>query len=127
MSAHLALRYGTLRPRATRTSMPLSTIRRVREYVEAHLHDDLRVEDLARVAGTSAEYFARAFKRATGEAPYAHVLRRRLERARDALGASDEPLLAIAERLGFADQAHLTRLFRRQFGAPPGAFRRGAR
>jgi AraC-like DNA-binding protein len=31
---------------------------------------------------------------------------------------------AIAQRLGFADQAHLTRLFRRRFGAPPGAYRR---
>jgi AraC family transcriptional regulator len=59
-----------------------------------------------------------------GEPPHTYVLRRRLERAREALQTSDEPLLAIALRLGFSDQPHLTRLFRRRFGVPPGAFRR---
>jgi len=92
--------------------------------IEAHLGDDVRVAELAAIAGTSPQHFARAFKRKLGEAPYAYVRRRRLDRARDAVRASDEPLHVIAARLGFADQAHLTRWFRRRFGVPPGALRR---
>jgi len=127
LAVHLSLRYGNIRPPTARVFVSPQAIGRVRDYIEAHLHDDLRIEDLARVAGTNAQHFARAFKRQTGEPPYAHVLRRRLERARDAARSSDEPLFAIAQRLGFADQAHLTRLFRQRFGAPPGAYRRGHR
>jgi AraC family transcriptional regulator len=124
LAVHLALRYGDVRAPAGRAVLAPQAVGRVLEYIEAHLHDDLRVEDLAGIAGTSAQYFARAFKRHAGEPPHAFVLRRRLERARDAVRTSDEPLFAIAQRLGFADQAHLTRLFRRRFGAPPGAYRR---
>jgi AraC family transcriptional regulator len=51
----------------------------------------------------------------------------RLERARRLLDATDVALSDVALRAGFADQAHFTRLFKRQFGVTPGAFTRARR
>lgn len=127
IATHVALRHGSLQGQAAPAAVPAAALRRALDYIDANLGRELRVDQLARVAGAAARSFARAFKRRTGETPYAYVLRRRLERARDAVVAGDEPIFAIAARLGFADQAHLTRLFRRRFGAPPGALRRGGR
>lgn len=99
---------------------------RVKDRIEASLGEALRVGDLAAVAGLSPAHFAREFKRLTSESPHAYVMRRRVERARE-LFAVERSVAEVAMRCGFADQAHLTRLFRRRYGVGPGAFVRGAR
>ena len=102
-----------------------AAIRRVREYVEAHLGDDLALADLANVAGLSPYHFARTFARATGMPPHRYVVARRVERAREQLVATRRPIVAIALDLGFASQGQLHRAFRRHLGTTPGACRRG--
>ena len=97
---------------------------RVRDYIEAHLGQSLSVADLAAVAAASPSHFSRSFKAATGEAVWAYVRRRRCERARDMLRFTDEPVVVIAHRCGFASQSHFTSSFKRAFGATPAAFRR---
>jgi len=81
---------------------------------------------MARVAARSVCYFSRAFKVSFGETPHAYVMRRRVRRAQELMLNSDEPLSHIALACGFADQAHLSRLFRREVGATPSAWRRAA-
>jgi AraC family transcriptional regulator len=127
LSVHLAVRYGNMQPKSRRASLARTSLTQVLDFIEAHLGDPLSIERLARVTGSPFQSFARSFKAQMGEPPHSYVLRRRLERAREALQTSDEPLLALALRLGFSDQSHLTRLFRRRFGVPPGAFRRVGR
>jgi len=56
-----------------------------------------------------------------GRAPHRHLLTLRLERARHLLDAPGARLSSVALRLGFADQSHFTRLFKREFGVTPGA------
>jgi AraC-like DNA-binding protein len=98
--------------------------RRVIEFVEANLTGTIRIENLAQTARLSVSYFSRAFRSDFGESPYGFVVRRRIERAQEMMLLTDEPLACIAIACGLADQAHLTRLFRRIVGASPASWRR---
>jgi len=92
---------------------------RVIDYIEENLACDLRLVELSSVAGISRSHFARAFRNAVGMAPQAFVLQRRLARAVEWLTPRSLSMREVAARCGFADQAHLTRVFKSQFGHPP--------
>ncbi|MEL6280633.1 MAG: AraC family transcriptional regulator [Pseudomonadota bacterium] len=101
------------------------SIARAIDYLETHLTESgLRIQDLACAAAMSSSHFATVFKVATGETPYAFILRRRAEFARDLIAGTREPLGQIAYTAGFSSQAHMSTVFRRVFGATPGALRR---
>jgi AraC-like DNA-binding protein len=87
----------------------------------------LTVANLCRRLGLSRSTLHRLFEAEGGVQAY--IRERRLEAARLALGdpANGEPIYAIAERLGFSDAAHLSRLFRERFGASPSQFRAQSR
>jgi AraC family transcriptional regulator len=87
--------------------------------LEANLAGDLQLVELCNVAGISRSHFARAFRNTIGMAPHTFVLQRRLSRAIELLTLGKPSMREIAERCGFADQAHLTRAFKTQFGYPP--------
>lgn len=102
-----------------------AALRRLRAFVEAHLGESIGLDRLAAVCGLSTGHFTRAFRQSTGLSPGQFVMARRLERARDALTAHPPRSIAgIATDLGFSDQAHLTRQFKRRYGITPGAWRR---
>jgi AraC family transcriptional regulator len=84
----------------------------------------LRVSDLAAAEGVHPVYFARVFRRYYRMTPGEYVRRLRLEWARERVQATTESLASIALECGFSDQSHLTRAFRRRFGATPGHLRR---
>jgi AraC-like DNA-binding protein len=94
--------------------------------VRARLADELRTPpSLAEIAaglGLSRFQVLRAFRASTGMPPYAWLAQHRVARARTLLDAGRRPAEAAAET-GFADQAHLTRWFRRVLGVTPGAYR----
>jgi len=98
-------------------------LRRVRDFIEAHLDDDLSLTVLADIACLSPYHFSRSFKESAGVGPQRYVIQRRLERAKTLLRRSKEPLALIAQEAGFADQSHLTSIFRREMGVTPGRFR----
>jgi len=100
---------------------------RVRNYIEAHLAEPITIQDLAEQTGLSASYFSRAFRASVGEAPYVHVMRRRIEQACVMMLETTDPLSQIAVDCGLADQSHFTRLFRRFLGTTPNAWRRSHR
>jgi AraC-like DNA-binding protein len=99
-------------------------IARVRAFIEENLHGNIETRDLSAVAQRSPAHFSRSFKRALGEPPHAYVIRRRLERACHLMVTTSEPLSEIALSVGFSDQSHLCRLFRRAFGQSPSIWRR---
>jgi AraC-like DNA-binding protein len=96
--------------------------------IRARLHDepdrDLSVTEAAREAGLHPVTVGLQFRRAFGCSIRAYRQRLRAERAAIALLAPRAPLTAVALRHGFYDLSHLTRVFRREYGVPPGAFRR---
>lgn len=120
---------GTNRPPAppARGGLSPAARRRALELMEAKLDARLTVETLAREVGLSAAHFARAFKETLGQAPHQFLLSLRLERARRLLEMPGAELSRIALGAGFADQSHLTRLFKRQYGITPGALLRSRR
>jgi AraC family transcriptional regulator len=97
--------------------------RAVHDFVEEHLHERIALDDLAAVASLSRCRFVRRFRLSTGTSPYVFVLDRRVARARLLLTRTGMPLSVVALRCGFADQSHLTRVFRARVGVTPGRFR----
>jgi AraC family transcriptional regulator len=124
---HLLLRHagvGEPRPVRAKGGLSASAKRRVLELIDARLDARLTVETLAGEVGLSPAHFARAFKQTIGRAPHEYLLYLRLERARRLLELPGAMLSDIAQRTGFADQAHFTRLFKRAYGITPGALLR---
>lgn len=99
-------------------------LRQVKIHIEENLADRLHVETLASLARLSTSHFCRAFKNSTGETAHTYIMRRRLERAQALMLGTAESLCQIAAACGLADQAHLTRLFRRYTGQTPFNWRR---
>lgn len=97
---------------------------RVRDHIQANLHQRLTLDELAAAVGLSKFHFARQFRASTGTTPHEFVLCRRLERARVLLERTDTPLPEIAAGCGFADQSHMNRLFRKRLDITPGEVRR---
>ncbi|KTT71623.1 AraC family transcriptional regulator [Sphingomonas endophytica] len=89
----------------------------------AHPEEAHTLDALAARAGLTASHFCRVFKKAIGTTPHQYVMKARLERARDLLGASDMSIAAIADQLGFTSQSHFTRAFRYHAGQTPSGWR----
>lgn len=124
LSADLLAKYAdgpiTLRPgHLARGGLGDRQLRRVREHVEAHLAEDIHVDDLASVAGVGRTALTVRFRASTGLSPYQYVMGRRVERAKSLLAAGDMSLAEIAIACGFADQAHFATTFRRRTGMRP--------
>jgi AraC-like DNA-binding protein len=94
----------------------------VRDLLGDRIAENVRLDELARVAEISPFHLIRLFRRCYGVTPFAYQRNLRVERARAAL-RSGESLAQIAVDLGFADQSHLGRAFRKVMGATPGQYR----
>lgn len=102
-------------------------VARVRSHMRRHLGDAITLADLASAGGMSKFHFIRRYRLRTGTTPMADLRLTRLAAARDLLLTTNLPLKDIAPRCGLRDEFHLSRLFRRQFHASPGQFRRHRR
>ena len=99
-------------------------VRKVSAHIEANVEGAIGVGDLAALARLSVSQFSRAFRQSFGQAPHAYVMCRRVARAQRLMLGDSEPLSQIALAVGLADQAHLSKLFRRYTGETPNAWRR---
>ncbi|HXH93930.1 MAG TPA: helix-turn-helix domain-containing protein [Thermoanaerobaculia bacterium] len=115
----------TIKP--PRGGLAPGALRRVTEYMDSHLCEELALESLAAHAGLSTSHFARAFKQSVGVPPHRYLLEQRVKKAGDLLKQTQEPLTAIAQSLGFADQSHFSRSFHWLVGLAPSEFRRSHR
>lgn len=98
-------------------------LRRIVEYLDAHLPQRVDLAHLAALAGLSQSHFSRAFKASTGMAPYRWQLDARIRRAQALLIGSHATLDEVAEATGFADAVHFGRTFRKLTGTTPAAWR----
>src|ERR1700734_69642 len=106
-----------------RSSMPTTRLNRILEFINQNLAQDLRLWELAQIAGMSPNYFCELFKVSTGLPPYQYILRCRIERAKQYLRDPKITLACAGAAAGFADQSHFTKVFRRIVGVPPMRFR----
>jgi AraC family transcriptional regulator len=103
--------------------LPLSRLYRLRSYLETHLDEELTLEKLAMEAKMSTRHLLRAFTLHFGVPPHQYVLGRRIERVKELLRNSDQPLADIAAETGFCSQSHLCAAFKRSVGLSPSAYR----
>jgi AraC family transcriptional regulator len=99
-------------------------LRRVIDYLDAHLPERVELAQLAQLVGLSTSHFSRAFKVSTGMAPYQWQLNARVRRAQAQLIDTDASLDQIAAATGFADAVHFGRRFRQLTGVAPATWRR---
>ncbi len=99
--------------------LPKWRLKRVVDYVDAHLSRRLTLADMAEVAGLTRIYFAAQFRRTTGISPHGYLLRRRIERAQELMRDPSQPLVQIALSVGFSTQPHFTTVFKRLVGQTP--------
>jgi AraC family transcriptional regulator len=112
------------RPQSIVNALPKWRLKRVQEYVDAHLDECISLADLAKVVGLSRMHFAAQFRAATGYRPHDYLLYRRIESAKAILSSTDMRLAEVALTLGFQAQAHFSTVFKRLTGETPARWRR---
>jgi AraC-like DNA-binding protein len=102
--------------------------RQMRELLDARLETGVSLGEASRLLGADATHLVRSFSHEYGMPPHRYLTGRRLDQARRLLLAG-LPAAAVAHEVGFFDQSHLTRHFKRLLGVTPTAYRggRGAR
>lgn len=103
-----------------------NALARALEFMERNLGEEVGLDDIARAACVSRSHFARLFRVSMGDSPMGYLLRLRVERAKALLARNDQTICAIALALGFFDQSHFSRTFRRMTGQSPSQFARAA-
>ena len=129
LTERLRVHSDALRPLAP-TGLTKWRLKRVLTYIDEHIGESITLATLAEVAGLSRMYFAVQFRVATGCRPHECILRKRIERAKQLLLETSEPLVSIALTVGFQSQAHFSTVFKRFAGLTPNRWRaanRGAR
>lgn len=102
---------------------PPTWLGRVREEIDETCHTGPRVRDLAADAGVHPVFLARAFRTFYGISVTDRLKRGRVRRAARLLADTDTSLSSVAFQAGFADQSHLTRVFKELTGVTPGRYR----
>jgi AraC-like DNA-binding protein len=100
--------------------------KRIRDYIEDHLFEQVRLSELSKLVSMPPYTVVRAFKRTFGIPPHRYHTQRRVDAAQRLI-RDRVPLSGISHLCGFADQAHLTRAFRRTLGYTPGLYARSIR
>lgn len=109
-----------------RGGLTATQLARVDALMRAEMHRRLPVAEMADMLGLSESWFAHAYRQSRGVGPHRALQTLRVETAQRLLREGDDSIAGIGARVGFADQAHLTRAFRAVTGQPPGAWRRTA-
>jgi AraC family L-rhamnose operon transcriptional activator RhaR/AraC family L-rhamnose operon regulatory protein RhaS len=92
-------------------------------HLERNIHQEVDLEELARIANMSQRSFLRVFQSAIGTSPLAWVIGQRINRACRLLRRSDRRITEIAFDVGFNDSNYFTRQFRKVTGFSPRDYR----
>jgi AraC family transcriptional regulator len=120
LAVHLLREYAAvLPPQRQYDGLPREKLVRAVEYIQDQLNTDLTVSGIAQAVAISPDHFARLFKKSTGQSPYQYVVEARVRKAKELLTTGNFTISEAAYQVGFVDQSHLTRHFKRIFGLPP--------
>ena len=125
LGIHLLRQYCNMAPASRPYTAGLAPyqLKQVLEYIQAQLSQELSLDRMAAQAGLSRSHFANQFKQAMGVAPHQYVSQQRIEKARRLLRSPHRSITDIALECGFANQSHLTKVFKKQTGTTPRAYR----
>ena len=122
---HLLENYSTTRKNSFEPiagTLPQYKLQQVIDYIQAYLDSDLSLNQLAASVQMSPHYFSRLFKDTTGLTPHKYVINCRIERAKELLKQRKLSIAEIAKEVGFVDQSHLNRCFKRKVRITPKQF-----
>jgi AraC family transcriptional regulator len=125
LSVYLLKRYAVRRraPVAYRGGLPGYRLKRVLDYIASNLDKNIRLSELAAIAGMSPHYFAELFKQSTGRSPHNYILSQRIECTKQGLRNPRRSILNVALDAGFENPSHFSRVFRKVEGTSPTRFR----
>lgn len=125
LAVHLLRHYSSdsLIPDLQFGGLSANKLRRVSEFIQSNLENDLTLSEIAQAADLSPFHFARSFKQTMGVTPIQFLMQRRIELARQLLSRTDLPIVEISLRAGFKNQSHFTTLFRKLTAMTPKAYR----
>ncbi len=126
LTARLARNYAVRKPllEFKANGLSQSQLAQVIDYMKANLTRDLSILDLATLIGMSESHFSRGFKQSVGIAPYRYLMQQRVERAKQLLEEQSIAISTIALDCGFANQTHLTKVFRQMTRMTPKAYQK---
>jgi AraC family transcriptional regulator len=107
-----------------RGGLPRWQQKRVAEFIQEHLAEDISLATLAELVDLSLYHFARAFKLSFGVPPHRYHMARRMDRARSLLRGSALSVTQIGIQIGFRDTSSFTRAYRKFAGVAPSEYRR---
>ncbi|CAK7261633.1 MULTISPECIES: helix-turn-helix domain-containing protein [unclassified Shinella] len=110
-------------PSVRKGGLTPASLNRVIEKIEENLDVGLSLSQLAELVSLSIPHFCRAFKQTIGCPPYAFIVRRRIDRAKEYLRHSSMSVTDIALACGFSNSSHFSNAFRREVGMTPVAYR----
>ena len=112
----------TLGASEVRPDHAVPRIERVAQFINDNFKHAISLDDMCSAASLSGSYLIRAFEQRYHMTPHAYLINRRIQHARTRLKAGS--LIAdVAHELGFADQAHFQRVFKKHLAATPGQYR----
>lgn len=106
-----------------KTGLTANKYKQVLSYVKQHFAESISVSELADTVAMSPQHFSKVFKNTLGRTPIQYVQEHRVEESKRLLGQSDLSLVEVAERCGFSDQAHFSRLFKKYTAQTPKRYR----
>lgn len=98
-------------------------MKRVNEFIQAHIEEEITLNELAEDVGLSPSHFCSLFRKAAGTTPHQFVLQRRIQHAKTLLAKPSRSILDVALASGFRTHQHFSRIFRRQVGVTPSTYR----
>jgi len=94
------------------------------DFMQGNLERSIDLAMIAEATGLSPSHFARRFRARFGKAPHQYLIEMRIDRAKRLLSETKRGIAEVASACGFANQEHLTRLFKRSCGLTPAGFRK---
>ncbi len=128
IAARLIHRYSSASPLQLREKtcarVPVGQLTRAIDFMQANIQRSIGLPAIAAATRLSPSHFARQFRAVLGKAPHQYLMQLRIERAERLLRETETSLVDIAYACGFANQEHMTRLFKRSKGITPAAYRK---
>jgi transcriptional regulator GlxA family with amidase domain len=102
-------------------------VRKVMAFIHEYYAQPISRDELARNAGVSERHLNRCFLQETGMAPLTYLTRYRIQQAKALLEKGDLSITEVMGRVGYVESSHFTRVFHREVGVSPSAYKRGER